>query len=73
MIIIISSWGVPVLLNCVPVHTRLDCFSHRITMEGVDTYSVQNSQNSPNRGQPCTPLALKYRWLVKGVKSMRRL
>ena len=30
---VVSLRGVLLLLNCVPIHGRLDCFSHSITME----------------------------------------
>ena len=47
--------GVLVLLICVQIFVRFDCFSHSITIEVWKTCPVKNSQNSPKRAHPREP------------------
>ena len=45
-------WGVLVLLICVQILVRLDCFSHRITMEVWKPARWKTAKNSPKRAHP---------------------
>ena len=53
----VGPWGVPVLLICVQILVRLDCFSHSIAMEvwkpaRWKTVKIHRNKHTPERPNP---------------------